>query len=214
MEIVGIYPPYLYAVKYSDDNMDIYRLTIKNLTDDEYLEKFYGKFQDQISDFLVKNLGIPRDEIEEYEAITNDQMIDIYEDLRRICKNIREKKISDFDGYFKPHSPIDFPNPDGGGGKSQQYGVEYLPVKCYGSERPPLVRLYAIELTSDCYLIIFGGIKITRSTNDCPAFGKNNTISTLENELRDRIEKVCNFLEANKVIDNKSLIDYLKEDHE
>ena len=85
MEIIGIYPPYLYAVKYSGDNLNIYRLTIKNLTDDEYLENFFNTFKDKIGDYLITTTGYSRDEIEEYEAENNDQMIDISEELQQIC---------------------------------------------------------------------------------------------------------------------------------
>lgn len=63
MEIIGIYPPSLYAVKYSGDSLNIYRLTIKNLTEDAYLEEYFNSFKDQISDFIVSELGYERDEI-------------------------------------------------------------------------------------------------------------------------------------------------------
>lgn len=214
MEIIGIYPPNLYAVKYSGDNLNIYRLTIKNLTDDEYLEKFFDSFKEKIGDYLISTTGYSRDEIEEYEATVNDQMIDINEELKQICNELRSGKRSDFQGYFKPHSKFDFSIPPEGGGKSQEYGVGYLPVKCYGSGRPSLVRLYAIELSFDCYLIIFGGIKITRTTEDCPVFDGNMSVTTLESEIRLRLHKVCDFLKANNIVDKHGLLDYMEEDHE
>ena len=214
MEIIDIYPPYLYAVKYSGDNLNIYRLTIKNLTDDEYLENFFNTFKDKIGDYLITTTGYSRDEIEEYEAETNDQMIDISEELKQICNDLRSGKLSDFQGYFKPHSKYDFSIPPDGGGNSQAYGVSYLPVKCYGSGRPSLVRLYAIELSYDCYLIIFGGIKITKTTEDCPAFDSEESVTTLETEIRRRLHMVCNFLKENNIVDRQGLLDYMEEDHE
>ncbi|MDE6753250.1 MAG: hypothetical protein K2J82_01405 [Muribaculaceae bacterium] len=214
MEIKGIYPPNLYAIKYSGDKLNIYRLTLRNLTDTDYLEKFFSDFNTQISDFLIDELGYGRDEIEEYIIETNDQIIDIRDDLEKICKDIAAERTPNFGSYFKPHSKIDFGNPVYGGGVSKEYGIEYLPVKCYGTNRPPLVRIYAIELALDCYLIIYGAIKIQKSTEKSPAFDRRGNPTTIEEEIKKYVHKVCKFLKDNSIIDKQTLLDYMKEDDE
>ncbi|MDE5886625.1 MAG: hypothetical protein K2H46_03450 [Muribaculaceae bacterium] len=214
MEIIGIYPPALYAVRYSGEALNIYRLTIRNLTDDEYLIKFFTSFKEEISQYIVDELGYERDDIEDYVVEANDQIIDLRDELKRISNEIRLGICQDFGGYFQPHSSIDISIPPEGGGASVKYGVDYLPVKCYGIGHPSLVRLYAIEFSYDCYLIIYGGIKIKRSTNDCPAFDDKMSVTTLESELRKRLYKVCEFLKENSIVDRQSLLDYMEEDHE
>lgn len=213
MVIKGVYPPCLYAVRYSGENLNIYRLTLKNLTDDEDLRNFFNSFKDEISEYIVNELGYERNEIEEYIVETNDQIIDLSDEIKRISNDIRLGTCQDFGDYFKPHSSIDISVPPEGGGQSNKYGVDYLPVKCYGMGHPSLVRLYAIEFSYDCYLIIYGGIKIRRSTNDCPAFNEKMSVTTLEEELRTRIHKVCEFLKSNGIVDRQSLLDYMEEDH-
>lgn len=127
---------------------------------------------------------------------------------------IREGDRKDFGTCFKPHAKIDVHHTLDGKGGSEKYGVDYLPVKCYGINNPSIVRIYAIEFSSDCYLIIYGGIKITKSTNDCPAFDEKMSATTIESELRKRLNKVCEFLKNENIVDKQSLLDYMKEDHE
>ncbi|MDE6338237.1 MAG: hypothetical protein K2K97_00430 [Muribaculaceae bacterium] len=180
----------------------------------EYLTDFFGRFKDQISDYLVSELGIERDETEEYLAEVNDRMIDIDEDITAICKDIIDGKAKDFGAYFEPHSSKDFrQNPDGGG-KSNKYNTDYLPVKCWGTSKPSLVRIYAIELTRSCYIIIYGGIKLDLDTNDCPDIDKEGNETVLEEEIRKRVQSVCSFLREKGIIDPEGLEQFMKENDE
>ncbi len=214
MKIRKIYPPYLYAAHYKDDKLNIYRLTYKKLTDEAFLSDFFNRFQDRISDYLVSELGIERDETEEYQAEVNDRMIDIDEEITDLCNDIREGKAKDFGLYFEPHSSKDFRQSHEGGGRSEKYNTEYLPVKCWGSSKPSLVRIYAIELTRSCYIIIYGGIKICLDTNDCPDIGEDGNETVLEDEIRKRVIAVCDFLRTEGIIDPEGLEQYMEENYE
>lgn len=214
MKIRKISPPYLYAAHYTEDKLNIYRLTYEKLTDIDYLSDFFDRFKDRISDYLVSQLEIERDEIEEYQAEVNDRMIDIDEEMVSLCKDIMDGKAKDFGNYFEPHSSKDFrQNPDGGG-KSKKYNTGYLPVKCWGSSKPSLVRIYAIELTKSCYIIIYGGIKIDLDTNDCPDIDKEGKETVLEEEIRKRVVTVCNFLQEKGIIDPEGLEQFMEENDE
>ena len=212
MRIIGIYPPYLYTVKYDGDDMNIYRLTYGKLTDDGYLSDFFKKFSPRISDFIVERIGIDRSETEEYAAEVNDQMIDIADELKNICNALRDGKIKDFGNCFSPHSKIDIRDLPDGGGRSIKYATGYLPVKCKGPSEPPLVRLYAIELSIRCYLIVYGGIKLQLDTNDSPDLDKDGNISNLERELKSRVLAVCRFLAEKGIINLEGLKEYLEEE--
>lgn len=214
MKIRKISPPYLYAAHYRDDKLNIYRLTYKKLTDMEYLSDFFNRFKDQISDYLVSELGIEREEIEEYQAEVNDRMIDINEEITNLCKDIIDGNAKDFGTYFEPHSSKDFRQNPEGGGKSIKYKTDYLPVKCWGSSKPSLVRIYAIELTKSCYIIIYGGIKIDLDTNDCPDIDKDGKETVLEEEIRKRVVTVCNFLQEKGIIDPEGLEQFMEETDE
>lgn len=214
MKIRKISPPYLYAAHYRDDKLNIYRLTYKKLTDMEYLSDFFNRFKDQISDYLVSELGIEREEIEEYQAEVNDRMIDIDEEITDLCKDIIDGTAKDFGTYFEPHSSKDFRQNPEGGGKSIKYKTDYLPVKCWGSSKPSLVRIYAIELTKSCYIIIYGRIKIDLDTNDCPDIDKDGKETVLEEEIRKRVVTVCNFLQEKGIIDPEGLEQFMEETDE
>lgn len=214
MEIVELYRPSLFAIRYDGDRLNIYRLVYKDLVDEKYLSKFFDAFGHRISDYLVNAYGYPRSETEEYMAEVNDRMIDIDEEIHQICLDILEGKRADFGTMFVPHSSQDIRTTPYGGGKSQRYGTNYLPVKCWGSAKPSLVRIYAIELALDCYIIIYGGIKIDLNTKDSPVFDENGDISSLEKEIEKRVKKVSAFLAEKGIIDKDGLIQYLEEDHE
>ncbi len=212
MIIRRIFAPYLYAVKYDGDDYNIYRLTYNKLTDDTYLSEFFEKFGERISDYNVDKFGIDRTETEEYAAEVNDEMIDLSEELERICQDIRDQKVKDFGFCFEEHSKFDVRELPDGGGRSVKYSSDYLPVKCKGVARPSLVRIYAIELSLKCYIIVYGGIKVALDTNDSPDLDSEGNESTLEKELRARLTAVCRFLTMKGIVSPEGLSDYLEEE--
>ncbi|MDE6668932.1 MAG: hypothetical protein K2K26_04510 [Muribaculaceae bacterium] len=215
MEIVKIYVPNLYAIRYNGDKLNIYKLVYERLTDADYLQQFFDTFKDRISKHIVSSLGYPREETEEYISEVHDRMIDIVEEIQKICCDIRNGKAKDFGTMFEPHSRQDLRQLPAGGGSSTKYALSYLPVKCWGSGRKPsLVRVYAIELALDCYIIIYGGIKIDLDTNCCPTFDRNGNETTLENELYNRVTSVARFLTEKGIIDKEGLTQYMDEDYE
>lgn len=214
MKIRKISPPNLYAVQYEGDKLNIYRLTYQKLTDTEYLSDFFDRFKDRISEYLISELEIERDETEEFQAEVNDRMIDIDEEITAICKEIIENNAKDFGAYFEPHSSRDFRQGPAGGGKSNKYNTDYLPVKCWGSSKPSLVRIYAIELSKSCYIIIYGGIKIELDTNDCPDIDREGKETVLEEEICKRVITVCGFLQEKGIIDPEGLEQFMEENDE
>lgn len=212
MIIRKIFAPYLYAVKYDGDDYNIYRLTYIKLTDDVYLSEFFDRFGERISDYNVEKFEIDRSETEEYAAEVNDEIIDLSEELERICNDIRDGKIRDFGDCFEEHSKRDVRERPDGGGRSKKYATGYLPVKCKGTTKPSLVRIYAIELSLKCYIIVYGGIKLTLDTNDSPDLDREGNESTLENELRLRLMAVCRFLTEKGIISPEGLTDYMEEE--
>ena len=195
MEIVRIHAPYLYAVKYDGDSLNIYRRTLSKLTDDRYLTEFFNRFGSRISDYIVQKFKIDRSETEEYAAEVKAQMLDNHE----------------FSNCFDPHSKFDIRELPDGGGRSYKYATGYLPVKCKGSSATPLVRIYAIELSLRCYIIVYGGIKLALDTNDAPDLDKDGNTSTLERELKSRLLTVCGFLAQNGIISPDGLTEYVEE---
>ena len=64
------------------------------------------------------------------------------------------------------------------------------------------LRIYAIKLNPGIYVITGGAIKLTRTMQE-----REHTLKELE-----KMEKIRQYLVANKVVDDDSFIDFIKED--
>lgn len=64
------------------------------------------------------------------------------------------------------------------------------------------LRIYAIKLNPGIYIITGGAIKLTRTMQE-----REHTLKELE-----KMEKIRQYLVANKVVDDDSFIDFIKED--
>ncbi len=73
------------------------------------------------------------------------------------------------------------------GGKEFENVYEYIPMKAYGKGRPALLRLYAIKLAPNRYVITGGGIKLHDSIELSPGIKEH----VLQDIRRSR-EWLCN----------------------
>ena len=48
-----------------------------------------------------------------------------------------------------------------------------MPVKGYGVMDSTFLRLYAIRLDKNCYLLVYGGIKLNKTIQDSPILRDN-----------------------------------------
>lgn len=77
-----------------------------------------------------------------------------------------------------------------------KYELEYPPMKSYGSGRPPLLRMYAIKIQPNCYLITGGGIKLADTIQNSPE---------LKDHILQDIDKVRSWLKTNGIIDSDDM---------
>ena len=87
--------------------------------------------------------------------------------IQELEENTKAGKKPDFDSYFQPFE-----------GK-YAYVLEMVPMKAYGTNKHTFLRLYAIKLGQNCYLIVYGGIKLSRSVQDSPIL-KDNVIRKID----------------------------------
>lgn len=59
---------------------------------------------------------------------------------------------------------------------------ELAPMKAYSTLKPSLLRLYAIRLEENCFLIVYGGIKLADTIQNSPDL-KDNVIQKLDKVL-------------------------------
>ncbi|MBO5700268.1 MAG: hypothetical protein J6R57_02490, partial [Bacteroidales bacterium] len=70
------------------------------------------------------------------------------------------------------------------------------PMKSYGTGMPSLLRLYAIKIDSNCYLIVYGGIKLGATIQDSPV---------LKDNVFKKIDEVLSYLRVNGIADSDDI---------
>lgn len=213
IRVCELFSPYIFAVQYDGDDLDIYEQMVERLTNHKFLVDHFRRFSDHIDAEGEKIYGFPRSEAQEYARIAVKNMQDLEEALVQRCEDIDNGKETDFKELFEVHSKSDQRALPEGGGKSSQYDVDYLPVKCFGMKKPSLVRIYAIEISLTCYIIIYGGIKLADTSSHCPDYNVRGEVSNLEEELKSRILAVARFLKGLGILDLEGFNQYVEEDH-
>ena len=147
MDIVEIIPNRIYSIKYDDeDAAEYYRLFNEEWTDVESLLEFFQSHPEFTENKYWGFLG-------------NDPEIAAARVLEDA--NMLEPHQPDLETYFKPLN-----------GK-YGYDIEHIPVKGYGVLESTFLRLYAIRLEANCYLIVYGGIKLNSSIQNSPGLQEN-----------------------------------------
>lgn len=181
MEIISIYKPYLYSVKFEGEESDEFSRLLENLTDvsavHEFLEVNREMFDAYLGDFF-------RNTLEAAEQVA-DEADEVEDYLAKLKTNTDGGKTPDYDSYFQYLDGI------------YKCDIRYIPMKAYGvNYRPSLIRFYAIKVTSNVYVIAAGGIKLGRTIQESPG---------LKEYVFRNINKVKEYLLSNGIIDAEDM---------
>lgn len=185
MEIISIYPGSLFAVKFDDKDQNEYEAAFSLWQDLDYLVDYFDKYKSIIKADFWKEF-LPSFDSEDLALSIAKESIDLEEFISQIAENTGKGIIPDFDHFFKEL-----------GGSNYCHLHEYVPQKAYGTNSPSMLRIYAIRLDANCYIVVYGGIKLTKAIKDTPILNK---------ELFPRIDSVINFFRANGIIEKEDLI--------
>ncbi len=174
----------LYAVNYG--NINEFRRLFALWQDPEYLEDFFETHKSDLQSEFFENITIEDAIIRTInEAYEFEQLVlDIAETGNKCTEECLET-------YFKPLYNNDrhtYPIPS------------YEKRKAYGPETKSWLRLYAIRIEDNVFVITGGGIKLTRTMNER---------KHLQEELQ-KLEQVKEFLITEGIIDNNSLVEYIE----
>lgn len=181
MEIIDIYPPYIYSIHYDDEEDCEYDRLFQLWNDVGYVVSFMTKNEAYLQSPIWER--IPEPEEAARQVLTEANELEIYFDT--LNDNVSQGKKPDFDSHFKLLN-----------GRKYEFELEYLPMKSYGLERPSLLRMYAIKLKPNIYIITGGGIKLTDSIQNSP---------DLQDHVLPNIDKVREFLKSNCIMDADDL---------
>lgn len=171
MDIVSIIPNRLYSVKYDEEDFtEYYRLFNKEWTDVNFLIEFFQSHPEFTQNAFWGFLGNDP-EIAAARVLKDANLLERH--IKELAENSDYGDVPDLDDFFKPIN-----------GK-YGYGIDFIPVKGYGVMESTFLRLYAIRFESNCYLIVYGGIKLNNSIQNSPV---------LQDNVFRKIDKVKQFL--------------------
>ena len=139
MIIIDIFAKKLYAIRYNNDELDVYNKLIENWTDVQFVREFVKKHQKDIAE---KNLNkVIKDIISDAEDI---------DDLLYELSNSKNENIGHF---FAPLF-------------NSEYQVQLLSRQKGRVHKKSYTRIYGIKIESNCFVITGGAIKFTRFMQD------------------------------------------------
>ncbi len=184
MEIVSIYDEWLYSIQFDEEDLNEYVRIFKEWHNLDYLVRFFSDNSDFINTPFWKNAGLDPSapEFSALRVLEEAEELEAY--ISELVSNMNLGEKPDFDEYF--HF-LD-------GKYKCLWTLE--PMKSYGTGMPSLLRLYAIKIDSNCYLIVYGGIKLGATIQDSPV---------LKDNVFKKIDEVLCYLRVNGIADSDDI---------
>lgn len=185
LDIVSIYPDSLFAIKFDDKDHNEYDAAFSLWRDLDYLVDFFDENKNLLETGFWHNAVSSTDSEDLAQSVVNESF-DFEKHIKEIAANTANGEMPDFDDFFQEL------------GGQYKFLREHVPHKSYGTASPTMLRLYAIRVSANCYVVVHGGIKLTKQIQDTPQ---------LKKELFSKIDNVLRFFKANGIIDTEDLMD-------
>lgn len=174
--------------EFQDDQSkkDEFRRLFSNWTDPEYLDAFFTKNQTDLHKDFFDFISI-----EDAILLTIEEAGLLEQELIDIAENGKNGNHDTLQTLFKPLNNREesiYPIPD------------YQKSKAYGNERKSWLRIYAIRIDKNVFVVTGGAIKLTANMND-----RDHLTAEL-----NKLDLVKRFLIEEDIIDNESIVDYLE----
>lgn len=184
MEIVEIYEPWIYSIQFDEEDLNEYDRLITKWHDIDYLVEFFSSNSKYLDNPVWQAIGLASSDPEGAAERVIDEADNLAEYILQLAENVDDGRKPDYEDFFKVL-----------GGK-YSFVCELEPMKAYGIAKPSLLRLYAIKLEENCYLIVCGGIKLSATIQDSPDL-KDNVIQ--------KIDKVLSFLKREGITSQEDI---------
>ncbi len=184
VEIVEIYKEWLYSISFDEEDLTEYHRVFRQWHNLDYLVRFFTEHRDYVDTVFWRNAGLNPDNPEQSAERVIDEADSLESYIIQLVSNCSDGVKPDFDEYF--HFL--------GGKYKCLWSLE--PVKSYGTESPSLLRLYAIKIDANCYLIVYGGIKLGDTIQNSPV---------LRDKVFHKIDSVLNYLRTNGIADSDDI---------
>jgi hypothetical protein len=139
----------LYSVIYDSEQYNEFSKLFELWNDQEYLRSFFEKHQEDLNRDIWNGISID-------DAIikTRKEARILEKNLLQIAKTGQTERYENLSTLFKPLTK-NFNEPD-----------NYFREKAYGLKSPSWLRIYAIRLEPNLYVVSGGAIKLTKDMNE------------------------------------------------
>jgi len=176
MKIVAIFPPYIYSIQHDGRSENEFDRLFDEWNDVTHVIQFMVENIAYLNDGIWHNIRQPEDAT----AQVLEEATLLEELFNELYKNAKNGEKPDFDSHFHLLE-----------GK-YKYEIKQPPMKSYGTIHPSLLRIYAIKMANNTYLITGGGIKLADKIQNSPG---------LKNHIIQEIDQTREFLKANGIMD-------------
>lgn len=181
MDIVEIYPDHLFSIKNEGEKLNEYQNIFKRLSDKDAVLEFFKTNECYLKNDFWGKYGLTP---ENAAASVIEDVYELEQYIEDLCKHSRCGTYPDLDDYFRYL--------DG----QYAYELEFIPMKGYGSCSPTFVRIYALKIQPNVYVIVYGGLKLAKKIKDSPV---------LKDDVMWRIDTARRFLKGIGVSDGDDL---------
>lgn len=180
MQAIDIYSPYVYSIQYDGQDQNEFDRLFTEWSDVESVTNFLERNKDYLKTTVWERTPEPESAARQVldEAGELENLFD------KLAENTQKGEHPDFDSHFHYL--------DG----KYKYELEYQPMKSYSGGRPPLLRIYAIKMNKNTYLITGGGIKLSDTIQNSPG---------LRDHVLQDIDRVQNWLKVNGILDSDDM---------
>lgn len=168
MDIIEIYPDHLFSIKNDGEELNEYQNIFKRLSDKDTVLEFFKANECYLKNDFWGKYGLSP---ENAAASVIEDVYELEQYIEDLCKHSQCNTRPDLDDYFKYL--------DG----QYAYELEYIPMKGYGSYSPTFVRIYALKIQPNVYVIVYGGLKLAKKIKDSPVL-KDNVMSRIDTARR------------------------------
>lgn len=177
MEIVAIFPPYIYSIQHDGRSENEFDRLFDEWNDVTHVVQFMEANSAYLNADIWHNIRQPEDAA----AQVLDEAAQLEALFNVLYENASNGEKPDFDSHFHLFE-----------GK-YKYEVKMPPMKSYGTIHPSLLRIYAIKMAGNTYLITGGGIKLSDKIQNSPE---------LKDHIIQEIDQTREFLKANGIMDS------------
>jgi hypothetical protein len=163
----------LYAFEYGEEG-DVFRLAFNNWNDVEYLEEFFEKNKNDLQSGFYGNITV-----EDAVIKTLKEGKNLENQFRKIAKNEKNHQLNDV--IFKP--------------LSENEKLSFQKSKAYGTDDKSWLRIYAIRIDINTFIITGATIKLTPKMQD-----RQHT-----NQELNKLNYAINNLKENGIIDHNDI---------